>query len=613
MKRLRKYLVILLIVGAGLTSITADALAGFRIERFHSEIAIDEDSSFTVIEEITVVFDAQHHGIFRDIPFRYRRDTGENFSVRMEVLEVTDERGRPRPYKVSRVGSNKRIRIGDPNVTVTGRQSYVIYYRVARALNYFDFHDEFYWNVTGTGWPVPIGRASAIITFPKSVEAVQLRCFAGAFQSTSEACTKRIIDDRTVAFGTADLGFNEGLTIVVGFDKGVVTPPSWTQEAAWFISDNWYVGIPLLTFLVLLGLWYREGKDPERGTIAPQFHPPAGLTPAEVGVIVDEHANLHDISATIIDLAIKGYLKIKEIRDDDEEDGESAWDPLEQEIESSSLGDREKRVLKSVVGARIKRLFNLTAPIDYRFEKLEEPGKDELNEFEKTILNAIFDGSKRKKLSDLKNQFYKDLAHIKEELYLTVVGKGYFTNDPDRVRKRYRGLAILGIFAGVASGIAFSSLYLGATVFVSGLLILAFAPLMPKKTIRGGRANQEILGLKEYIARAEKERIEFHNAPERTPEVFERLLPFAIALEVSDIWAEQFRDIYTTPPDWYEGRWGGFNSYYFYRSLTALNSDMQRTFVSSPSGSSSSGWSGGSGFSGGSVGGGFGGGGGGSW
>jgi uncharacterized membrane protein len=234
------------------------------------------------------------------------------------------------------------------------------------------------------------------------------------------------------------------------------------------------------------------------------------------------------------------------------------------------------------------------------------------NDFEKKIMEALFDSQKEIKLSDLKNKFYKELRIISSEIYDSVVNKGYFVKNPNKVRAIYISSAIavvfvIYLFANLVS-------FLGAigivSIILSCIVIAIFGWLMPKRTKKGAIARENILGLKQYLSVAEKERIKFHNAPKKNPEQFEKLLPYAMVLGVEKEWAKQFEGIYNQAPSWYEGNFpSGFSAIILANSLGNFSSAAYSNLSSSPSSAAS----GGSGFSGGGVGGGFGGGGGGSW
>jgi len=257
---------------------------------------------------------------------------------------------------------------------------------------------------------------------------------------------------------------------------------------------------------------------------------------------------------------------------------------------------------------------NGSLPLDYRFVR-RSPSAGDLSETESELLRALFsDGEDTVELSSLEIRFHEHLPTIKSRLYSSLIENGYYAGNPERTRSFYRGLALFPILLGIASFIYWQSLFPGLMLAISGVIVFLFSQIMPRKTQAGTRALEQVLGLARYIRLAEVDRIEFHNAPEKSPETFERMLPFAIALNLTKVWTDQFEGLLKTPPDWYQGSTPVFRGHMFALSLWHLSSGMNRTLASAPrTAGGKSAWRGGSGFGGGFSGGGFGGGGGGGW
>ena len=569
------------------------------INDFAATAIVNQDSSVDVTETITYNFgNYNRHGIYRTIPVKYEieRTNGEiseniketkilgsKYNLRIKDISVSDETGSSYNFTKSKEGRYLKIKIGDSNDYVKGIKTYVIKYKVFRAVSFFSNHDEFYWNVTGDGWEEPILKSNFQIILPEEVEKDNLKqaCYTGAMGSTQSSCLGEVTNKNKITFNLEDgyvLNSQEGLTAVLSWPKGIVKPTSKSQKYLWILEDNLgalYAFIaPIVAFIFLFSLWFRRGRDPEgKGTIIARYDPPENMTAQELGTVVDEKVDNVDLSSLIISLAVKGYLKIKELKG------------------------------KKILGFSTKK--------DYQLEKLKSD-YGELKTFEKTFMEKVFGSSDEKKLSELKNKFYSYIPKLKKELYGATVSEGYFSKSPQRVRATYLGIGVAVIFAGAPLvGVLFQS---GLATFSNtavGIMIILFGLIMPRKTAKGVKAKEDILGLKEYLSVAEADRIKFHNAPEKKPEVFEKLLPHAMVLGVETEWAKQFEDIYKTPPDWYEGGdLHAFSALYLISSLSNLQNNANAAFTSRPS---SSAGSGGSGFSGGSSGGGFGGGGGGSW
>jgi hypothetical protein len=210
-------------------AIPAAAAAGEAIRLFATEIHLETEDAFTVEERIRYDFGhQQRHGIYREVPIRYGRGRAADYRISLDVEAVTDEIGIAQPYQVSTSGRNLRIRIGDPKREITGNRSYLIRYRVKRGILYFDDHDELYWNVTGTDWPVPIDRAEAVVFLPEGapLELMSFTCFTGSMGAVASDCAERV-SDGVVSFATArPLRGQEGLTIAVWLPKGVLSEPT---------------------------------------------------------------------------------------------------------------------------------------------------------------------------------------------------------------------------------------------------------------------------------------------------------------------------------------------------------------------------------------------------
>ncbi|MEY4744125.1 MAG: hypothetical protein RL272_70 [Candidatus Parcubacteria bacterium] len=572
--------------GAMAQPVPADP-SGEEVQSFAADIDVKETGAISVTERIDYYFAAPRHGIFRDIPVRYDVG-GKTVVIPVDIEGVSAPDGRPITYSVSKQRNFTRVKIGDADVTVTGPQSYVIRYSVEGALRYGQQypdtqakHDELYWNVTGSEWQVPLRRVSATVRLPSSVAQDDIRtaCYTGPQGSTAQDCVKG------AQGSVASFAANGAMTVVVGFPQGVVSlmspkAPGFLDVAAPFLPLALPVGVAAL----LTVLWWTRGRDPEgRGTIVVEYDPPKGLTPAECGVMVDEDAGLGDVSAVIVDLAVRGYLKIREI-------------------------EKKGLLLKST---------------DYEFERIRDYRDDPaLKRFETHLLDALFGGEgKIARVSDIKagHTFYDDLPKIKQKLYDGLTSDGYFPADPSKIRAAYAGVGIVVLVLMVmffGPGFLFSGTVFGNTglgIALSGLAVLLFAPLMPRKTPKGVDAFEHAVGFREYLGKAEKYRMQW----QEKENVFEAYLPYAMAFGVVEKWTKAFSGMNVPPPRWYEGRsafgaTGSFNPAAFYGALTAMNGAMSTAMTSRPQQSS-----GGSGFSsgggGGFSGGGFGGGGGGSW
>ena len=541
-----------------------------EIKKFRVVLELQKDASVRVEESIDYDFDPnERHGIFRFIPVSYRSASGDKKNIRVRDVRISDENGNVYPYTTSYSDKNIKFKIGDPNVLIRGMHTYIISYTVSHAIGYFDTFDELYWNVTGNEWEVPILNTEAKLVLPADIvdTDVQIACYEGLYGST-ERCDGVLghSEGKTEVVFKPRRGYSvkEGMTIAVGFPKGIVYQATRFENMLVFVQDNAVVFLPFATLLIMWFLWWRRGRDPKgRGTIVPQYDVPDGLTPLEVGTIFRERVRNSDISAEIIHLAIKGYVSIGYIE--------------------------EKKLLYS------KK--------DYELVKLRN--ESDLDDADKSIMQHIFanaDASVR--ISKLKDIFVQHVGEIKKAVFAKVISGGYYKTSPE-VSAVYGIFGSLAIFVGIF--IVEKSFITTASFVVSGIIVFVFARLMPAKTEKGMASYEYILGLRLYLQIAEKDRLEFHNAPEKKPEIFEKLLPYAMVLGVEKAWAKEFAGVYIQQPSWYHGASlsdGAFNALVMTNMLGDFRSYSNHTLT----GSSSSG-SGGGGFSGG----GGGGGGGGSW
>ncbi|MDO8524458.1 MAG: DUF2207 domain-containing protein [bacterium] len=563
-------------------SIGGFALAQEKVSSFDVQAQVQKNSSVLVRENIFYDFGSEYkHGIYRDI---YAKD------IDVEVKSVIDGNGNKYKYDLLKTGDNIRVKIGDSNQTVTGEHFYSITYLVKGAIKFLPDHDELYWNVTGNNWTVPIEAVVVDVILIKNTlgeKDIQLKCYTGKLNSTGQNCYSAGVSsgpaDRVADFRTnSTLQAGEGLTVVVGWPKGVVSPPSTLEKISDFAKKYWPFTLPIIVFIYLFSVWWKNGRDIELDkAIVVQYDLPKELKPLEVSYILNQKVEPVDFSATIVDLAVKGYLKIKET---------------------------EK---KQFIGQSK----------DWVFIKQKDFENDNtLEEFERRLLRGIFGFGAEVAVSDLKKDFYKDIDDVKDKLSENMVLEDYFVSNPSDIKNNYITIGILSIFImffvgnffgffkwiiGLVGG-SFSSLSATLSFIMCGVLFLIFAPFMPKKTKKGTEAMWYILGFKEYITKAEKYRAQF----QEKENIFEKFLPYAIIFGCTKKWAKAFEGIYKTPPTWYEGAVYGvyFSPIAFSKSLETSMASIGTSLAARPGGGAS-----GSGFSGGSSGGGFGGGGGGSW
>jgi uncharacterized membrane protein YgcG len=617
------------------------------IEKFTSNVIVNIDGSLSVEEVLSVNAEGREirRGIFREFPTDYRNADGTTVRVGFDVVKVLRD-GKPEKWSTESLSNGVRVRIGDVDIRISpGRHIYVISYHTIRQLGFFPEYDELYWNVTGVGWRFPIEKAEINITLPDGAIVKQRKFYTGYqggkgsdARETSNAF--RVFSAKT----TRELAEGEGFTVAVAWQKGLVAPPTSNQQLRWWIADNLGYGLLAATLLgallYFLTAWWRVGRDPSQGTIIPLFHPPEGLGPAGVRYIWKQKYDDRAFAAAMVGLAVKGRVKI-------EYDGEK--------YTISRLADKGPALTGSE-RALFRSLPHATLVMDNINHQTVNNARASVGD----ALDEEYNGS----------MFVKNLGWFAIGAALSVAGllaSGYFMPEQEGPVLVFAGgfsaiwwgvlltvgyslirgtLNSNGIFSLV--GKLFRLLFLvpfavagiavpAATVFNNGakpamLVFLAmttvlaivnivFYKLLPAPTPAGRQILDQIEGFRRYLATAEEKRLNALNPPEKTPELFERFLPYAMALDCENQWNTKFASVLAaaavagaTAPIWYGGTHSGWSSGNFAENLTeGLSSSVSS--ASTPPGSSSGsggGWSGGSG-GGGSSGGGGGGGGGGGW
>lgn len=575
-QRLLRGALLLAAVGVLLARAATPAAAReLKIQKFSAEIFVQSDAALDVTETIEANFIGAWHGLYRTIPVEYVTPQGFNYTLFVKLHGAADAAGQPLKVETSRDRHYLKWKIYVDDATDAVR-TIVLHYRVSNGLKFFEDHDELYWNVTGDEWDVPVENASAQILLPTGVTGIRALDFTGAYGSRAQNAEVITSANRVDVTMQRPLAFHEGLTVVVGWDKGFVQEPGPSELIQQFLVSNWPLFFPIPVFFIMFWLWYTHGRDPRVGPIAVQYQPPEGMTPAEAGALVDDAANMRDITATIVDLAVRGFLTIEE---------------------------QEK-----------PHMMGLYSNKEYVFHRKKDPNQWQgLKSHELLLLAGMFDDgmTSQVELSQLQNRFYKNLPPIREGIFEGLIERGYFQHRPDMVRSAYIAgafvvgvlLLVLGVKLSETSGMVVTPFFIAA--IVSGGIIAGFGWFMPTRTPAGARALAGVLGFEDFLTHVEADRMDRMT---QTPETFEKFLPFAMALGVEKKWVGAFQNIYTQPPSWYQGGYygGGFHPLGLVNSLDMMTTRAGTVLSSAPRSSGGSGFGGG-----GSSGGGFGGGGGG--
>jgi hypothetical protein len=555
----------------------------FSFSDFTGDYYLSRDSQqishLHVVEHLTAVFPQtdQNHGILRSLPKSY-----ENHSVNLQVKSVTNAEGAAQPYSTSTGNGNLVLKIGDAGTYVHGPMTYVITYDADNVtVKPNAGYDGFFWDINGDNWAQPFAHVTARIHLAGDLQPVYQpnynACFTGARGSTATDCTISPGDAGLItATTTRPLTTDETLTAQIGFAPGTFAGYRVPAVQIW----RW-VGLLIGLGVLPIGLtlwftvrrWWRYGRDPRsRNAIVPQYTPAPDLTVLEAGALLNEGFRPKAISATILDLAVRGYLKIYEVQH--------------------------------------TGLFK--TKVTYEIELIKHPTglkPEESSTLSLLVGSAALEPGTRIKLSDLANKLYTGAAAIGTSVNRGLTTRGYFRTNPDKIDWP---LAIAG---GVLTAICF----IFASVYIIGFAICALIcfimlKAMPARTALGVEQRDYLLGLKQFISVAEAERIRIMQSPQgnltekidtgdhaKLVKLYERLLPYAMLFGIEKQWAEQFAGLYDREPDWYAGS-SGFNAGYFAGSMAGFGAASTTSFTAP---SSSSG--------GGSAGGGGGGGGGGGW
>ncbi len=553
----------------------------WRIADFNDSVAIGADGSAYVEERITLVFIGSFQGIHRIIPMEYPGPHGSNYTLFLKLRDVTDDTGRSLKHEARRKNGALDVKIYIPDASDTTKVVR-IGYTVPNAIRYFADHDEFYWNVTGNDWPVPIDHAAAVVNFPANAAgSLRAQAFTGVYGSHDQEATSNV-DGASTSFETTNpLPMRGGLTLDVFIPKGILHEPSTLTRWGWFLRSNSILFLPPFALLVMFTLWWYKGKDPEAGmSVAPMYEPPQNMSPAEVGTLIDDSLDPRDITSTVVDLAVRGFVKIEETN--------------------------ERHLLFSSKDY----LFHL--------QKSREQW-DSLRPHERVMLEHMFDGGVTARMSFLKNRFYTAVPVIKQDVMAALREKGMYPVDPQAAGGYVVGAAVvIGVPFVLLQWLGIVDFFQSVVMAVVGiglaaLIVILFGRQMTAKSLQGVRTKVKILGFQEFMNRVDADRLK-----RMPPDTFEKYLPYAMALGVEHRWAQAFKDILHEPPQWYAGpSYPGmmWNPILFTNNMHAMSSDLHDVMVSAPrSSSTGSGWSGG-GFSsgGGYSGGGFGGGGGGAF
>ena len=557
-----------------------------RILKYHSDITIQTDGNLLVKEYITIYngdYGNIERGIFRDFPTLYKDSNGlwdeRGFSVKNVYRDEKKEL-----FHKEKLNNGVRLLIGDKDVYLSnGIFKYTIEYETTRQIIFAADRDELYWNVNGNGWIFTADTVSCTIHFPEKATIKDYRCYTGVLGSADADCTGKQLSSNEISFvNTRRFDAYEGMTIAVGIEKNVIAVPSSFANFKAFMKGNYI--IPLLAFLVVFFVayyfyvWHRKGRDPEQGVIYPQFSPPPGIDPAEAGYILKQKYGSHLFAAALIDSAVKKNLNIEV--------------------------SKEGMIFKSNV-------YTFTKPA----------GANGANDSGINLNQLYGERAVKGKYNSTLRSSYMALHEDLKSKFLIRSGKKNKEEAMFRMNRGYVIFATVVLIASIVATLKFlterPSLKIGIFCAICIVIILithvVFKSIMSAYTKKGREIVDHLLGFKMYLAQAERHIYNQLAPPEKTLDLFEKYLPYAVALNVQNEWASKFDSIIA------QAMASGYNpSYYSFSSHSGghfnvndfsrgISSGLASTLssASTPPSSNSSG--------GGSSGGGGGGGGGGGW
>jgi uncharacterized membrane protein YgcG len=623
-----------------------------RIVDFQSRVEVRADGSLAVAETIAVIAAGAEikRGIYRDFPTAYDGPYWTRVVVPFHVVGVERD-GKSEPYHLATVENGERVYFGTESVLLPpGPHTYVLRYETDGQIGFFADHDELYWNVTGNGWGFPIDRAAATVVLPRDVprDAVKLEGYTGPAGSKERALRARIEPaDGTLRFATtAALDRHAGLTIVASFPKGFVRQPTEAQRRAAFLRSNPVIVVGAAGLVALLAYylvaWLLVGRDPRRGTIVPLFEPPLGLAPACLRYVRAMGYDQRCFTAALVSMAAKGWLRIEE-EDDDyllvrTKPGDGKREPLslgERQLSSSLLSDgrlelkskNHQKVKSGIRALRDALALEYDGKLFFANRRWVVPG---LVLSAACVVVAGLSGA----VEQVFGFFFMCLwltgwSFATFAVVAMAAGAWRMVFSPARSTfARVGGFVSAAIASLVAApmlgGSAFGLYFLTMTssVWIAPLLVALvgmnylFLLLLKRPTQAGRKIMDAIDGFRMYLETAEGEEIAALQGPPKTRQLFERLLPYAIALEVENRWAEKFADVLSAAgegesgayqPAWYRGdSWSRVGTAAMAGSFGSVLSGAVSSASTAPGSSSGSG-------GGGSAGGGGGGGGGGGW
>jgi hypothetical protein len=501
------------------------------IRSYDVSIVASADGSLVVEETIDYDFAGEErHGIVRLIPDRAPYEQTRDRIYPISDITVESPTGAPAETEVTTEDGALSIRVGDPDSEISGRHTYVLSYRVAAVADPGEQADRLAWNAVGTGWEVPIEEVDVRLSGPAGAVPESVGCAVGG-EGDRTGCRPEVGDDGELSAGAEGLGPGEGLTLSARYPAGTF-PEAGPMFEDTFSPAQAFRATPatmvlalggLLTLAVPVVVRARRGRTRTAGMsgpAAPQFTPPQDARPAQLGTLLDGYAQRHELTATLLDLAVRGFLRIEEVADGELPAGDT--------------------------------------PQDWRLVRGARPHG--LRPYEQQLLDAFFADGDDVVLSDLQERFASIESDVCAAMYRDVVELGWFHEDPAAIRRRWYGIGAAVLAAGVllivVLAVASTWALAGTGIVLGGLVVLGLAGRMPQRTAAGAAMRERVAAFREHLAAADPQWLAEQG---RVPDVAEaaradpriRYLPHAVALGVAEEWAQRVGTDSGPTPDWY--------------------------------------------------------------
>jgi uncharacterized membrane protein YgcG len=606
------------------------------IRSFHSDLKVDASGLLMITEtiEIYAAGDQIRRGIVRTLPLSGTDYRYKTVKTDYKVINVKMN-GQDSPYDTEKKQGSLYINVGDDSFLEPGWYTFQIMYTAEGQLGYFEDYDELYWNVNGFGWVFRIASISAAVQIPQEAEFLQSSCYTGYSGSTEQNCSTETLPDGRMIFRAENLASGQNLTIATGFTKGIVSlppPPTFIEQFGLLI----FTGIMTLVLLVYyIYTWQKYGVDPPKPTVIPEFNPPSDLSPASMGMLHKGYFWGELISASIVHLAVNGYLRIEE-KSKDQLFGlfkSTEFHLVKLKEDDDALPKEERKLMQYFFTNG--NIAVIDGKFSSHFKSMYQAYMNSLVTEHKPFLTQ---GSNWKfwlgpvfifiiyalvaRSFDFGNYSSSNLDFNLENVPILPLAIFFMVFIIiSLIKKRGTnwlffsliGLLFLGgsYYLFSKSAISLNNFILIVFIVFAVISFFTYIYLIRRPSEEKLDLRARIDGFKRYLSAAEERQLQMFNPPKLTPEVFEKLLPYAMAFKVDKIWGQKFQTLMERASLQNQHRTSWYSGSRAY-SYGALGNHINRSLTNSINSSSGTNSSGGSGSSGGgSSGGGRGGGGGG--